>query len=992
MKHLRAEYWFGLLVCVWCGSASQVSAHTIEFETTRVTTASLTLSPDGQTLVFTMLGHLFRLPSTGGLAEQLTFGPYYDDDPTFSPDGSQIAFTSDRDGSAGNIFRLSLNDSRIVQLTREEFANHPTWNLDSKSVLYFRHPQGAGRGQASVVCRVTLQGERTEVLSTVPKRLGSTFGLRDGRLAWSVIEQDTEASREVTRIEALDVNGKISSVKTIPGAVDRVLVSRNPDGLYCHRKLQGNLFTALLEDLIFIPMPNGQEKQIIPVSSLGRFALSTDEKLLYVGDQGRLWKVFLPSGSRKALDFKAHVKAEVQEISKPGIPGFEHGLRSILTPRLSPDGRTLVFGAAGFLWQQTIPGGKAERLSKDTALEGEPAFSPDGRQLAFVHSEHGRDSVRLLDLSAHQNRVLTSGTSISELAWSSDGQRLVAMVTTGFEQRIMAFDVKDGKSAQLVEIGSWSPRPQLSADGKALYYSSDSDGVGNLYRSKLSKDAKPEQITHLTRHLSDARISPDETRVVFRRNRSILTASLTNEVINDATVHQLSDEGGDSFAITPDGLSVIYAVGSKIWLQPLAGGARHEVPVELQLSRPVAPALLLRGARVLDFVSGSFGPPTSLLVENGRLQWIGDDKVHSPPEGITVLDATGRFVIPGLFDMHVHSVGANEEAFLAYGVTSVRDPGGWLAWLNALQDRSEITSLPLPRYFYSGEIFEGEHPYWADAFLQLQNEEDARNYVRRFKQLGAGFIKVYPSLSWPLRRIVAEEAHRVGLPLVGHGMSAEEIVKSVTLGFLSVEHSPTPDPGSDDILQLLASSGTRWDPTIAVVAGDSLLLRDQPERLAEPRFAAFTPAWYLDFALSSGYNKPLSTPILRGILSAQLAGVRRAHELGARVLVGTDSPNPECFYGSSLHWEMERFVQAGLSPVEVLRLATEEAATAVGAPDLGTLSPGKIADLVVLNANPLQDIRNSEAIWRVIKGGWVFDPEALKDTSSDHRVESTQAK
>jgi imidazolonepropionase-like amidohydrolase len=580
--------------------------------------------------------------------------------------------------------------------------------------------------------------------------------------------------------------------------------------------------------------------------------------------------------------------------------------------------------------------------------------------------------------------VVASGPSISELAWSSDGQRIVAVATVGFDQHVTAFNLADGKSEQLADAGSWSPRPQLSADGHALYYSADTTGVGNLYRLTLSKDAKPEQVTHLTRHLSDARISPDEKWLVFRRNRSIWVASLSNRSVQDADVHELTAEGGDSFALTPDGSSVIYAVGPHVWRGPLSGGARQEIPLALDLSRPVSPPVILRGLRVLDLAAGSFGPPTSLLLDNGRIQWIGSEPGHNLPEGTTVVDATGHFAIPGLFDFHVHSGGANEEAFLAYGVTSLRDTGGGLASLGAMEDRSEFTNLPVPRYFYSGEIFEGEHPYWGDGFLQIDNEQDARDYVRRFKQWGASFIKVYPSLSWPLKRAVADEAHQLGLPVVGHGMSSEEIIKSVTLGFFSLEHTSFPDPAFEDVLKLLAASGIRWDPTVAVMGGDSLLLRDEPERLTEAKFKAFTPSSYIDFAMSRGYNKAVATDALRGSLSAQLAAIAHAQRLGVRLFAGTDAPNPECFFGSSLHWELARFVEAGLSPLEVLRLATAGGAAAVGADDLGTIVPGKLADLVLLKANPLENIHNTETIWRVVKGGWIFDPSKLQKAPSDH--------
>jgi imidazolonepropionase-like amidohydrolase len=205
-----------------------------------------------------------------------------------------------------------------------------------------------------------------------------------------------------------------------------------------------------------------------------------------------------------------------------------------------------------------------------------------------------------------------------------------------------------------------------------------------------------------------------------------------------------------------------------------------------------------------------------------------------------------------------------------------------------------------------------------------------------------------------------------------HGNWHESLLRSVTLGSSFVEHF---DSYFDDVLQLLAAARTEWSPTLTLSIADVALL--EPERIENAKLRAFAMEGLLEH--QQDHFGEVDAVLWRDRRSTQLSVIGAAYRRGVRLYAGTDAPYGPV-PGASLHRELRSFVDADIPALQVLRIATQHAAEAVGAgDDLGTLEAGKLADIVLLDANPLDDIRNTQTIWRVIKGGWVLDPEEMAE-------------
>ena len=434
-----------------------------------------------------------------------------------------------------------------------------------------------------------------------------------------------------------------------------------------------------------------------------------------------------------------------------------------------------------------------------------------------------------------------------------------------------------------------------------------------------------------------------------------------------------------------DGLPLFVQAAAKANLEVLAG---------LAASAKRAPAkhLAIVGGTLIDGTGGTPIEDAVVLLEGDRIAAAGSRASVRIPRGAQTIDAHGKWILPGLWDMHAHFEQVEwGPIYLASGVTTVRDCGNEFDFITIVRDALREGRGVGPQILMAG-IVDGSGPLSLGAVV-ADTPEQARAVVARYKAAGALQIKLYSSIKPELVPVFAQEAHRLGMTVTGHvptGMTATEAVLAgmdqlshvsyPTLEFANLkERKQVPkdlqidfqSERSHRLIEVFRAHGTVFDPTIALFE-----LIYHPERVP---VASFEPgvekvAPQLAYGLAHGGVSAKNEASLTAWYRAMLATVRAMHAAGLPIVAGTDQGVP----GYSLHRELELYVQAGMSPMEAIASATTVPARAMGLGDqVGTVRAGQRADLVLLDADPLADIRATRQVWRTVAAGAVYEPEPL---------------
>lgn len=404
--------------------------------------------------------------------------------------------------------------------------------------------------------------------------------------------------------------------------------------------------------------------------------------------------------------------------------------------------------------------------------------------------------------------------------------------------------------------------------------------------------------------------------------------------------------------------------------------------------------LVISGASIFDPVAGAMLPNRTVIVVGDRIRVVGTPEHPTPiPPGARVIEARGKFLLPGLIDAHVHLVHVLDYAqvtgdevlplFLAAGVTSVRSAGDEIVAATLVSRIAREHPERAPRVFTCSPLIDREPPIHKDVGRAVTDPAAVPALVDEMVGWGVTTLKIYAGCERPVGRAVIEAGHLRGLMVTAH-LGAYTAQEAVTDGIDCLEHITsvvdflTPQNG-DELIRTLAEKKVWVVPTL-VVFRNMILLPDDPaisghgdNAHVPARLREFWPHYLRRWNLPAG---PESTR--RELFARYQAVTRRLHEARVPLLVGTDAPEPHVPPGFALHQELELLVACGLSPAQALSAATLENARVLKQSDhLGSIAGGKLADLVLLKANPLEAIERSRSIELVVRGGIVFDPAAL---------------
>lgn len=1019
------------------------------FTTNEGTWMNLDVSPNGKTIVFDVLGDIYSIPITGGKAKVLRTGIPFEVQPRFSPDGSKIIFTSDA-GGGDNIWVMNSDGSNAKAITEESFRllNNPYWMPDGNYFVARKHFTSERSLGAGEIWQYHITGG-TGVQLTKRKNdqqdLNEPCISPDGKYLYysedvypgGFFQYNKDPNKQIYIIKRYDFEtGETITVTGGPGGAARSQVSRDGKLLAFIKRVRTKT-VLYLHDLetgeewpIIDDLNKDQQEAWAIFGVYPNFSWMPNNKEIVFWNKGRIHKVNINSLDVTEIPFTvdANIKiAETVHFNNP-VDMDEFEAKVIRHAITSPDGKTLVFNALGHLWTKKLPNGKPKRLTTNTDYEFEPSFSPNGKDIVYVTwNDENFGAIHKISITGGTTTRLTTKKGIYRTpAYNADGSLITYRKESGNIDQGRTFSknagiyIMDSDGSNHKHVTKEGEYPQFTADGKRIFYQ-----TGGTYFGSLTKELKSvnlngkDQKTHIKSKYANRLVpSPDNKWIAFTNLHKAYIAPL---VLNGKTidldnmsktvpVSQIAKDAGINLHWSADNKTIHWTLGDSYFSNavkdrytflpgsPEKVGKMDSVGTKIGLKTNVYKPngkIAFVNAHIITMENDEVIDNGTIIIDGNKIVTIGASSEIAIPSNTKVIDVAGKTIMPGIVDAHAHIGGFRYGlttqkhwqlyANLAFGVTTAHDPSANSESIFAMSELIKSGNMIGPRLYSTGIILYGAD---GDFKATINNLEDARSSIRRTKAYGAQSVKSYNQPRREQRQQVMQAAKELGINVVPEGGSTFYTNMTMIMdGHTGIEHNIPVAPVYKDVIELWKTSKSGYTPTLIVNYGgiNGEYFFYQKDKVWEnEKLLKFTPRSIIDARARYRTMVPDEEYENGHILVSKTA--KHLTDNGVKVNLGAHGQ----LQGLGAHWELWMLQQGGMTNMEALAAATINGANYIGAGnEIGSLKEGKMADLILLEKNPLEDIRNTETVTHTMVNGRLFDANTMNEIGNTDAVRSS---